>query len=121
MRTSESLRARATVQAGSCWLSLRTCGFLPRVCQERSVLDEVVLREVFLLERRLCPVTIIPPDPHTHISFIYYLHSIILYTESIVRNKLRKINNASTHILCRQLVAWTRLKMGNPRKQTFMF
>jgi hypothetical protein len=121
MRTSKSLRARVTVQAGSSWLSLRRCGVFPRVCQERCVLDEVVLGEVFLLERQLRPVTIIPQDPHAHISFIFYGHSKILYTESIVHNKLRKISNASTHILSRQLIAWTILKVGNPRKRRKYF
>jgi len=85
------------------------------------VFYEVVLGEVFLLERRLCPVTIIPPDPHTHISFTYYRHYSILYTESVDSNKIREINGSSPHILSRQPVAWTRLKMGIPGKQAFIF
>jgi len=95
--------------------------FFLRVFQERSVFYEVVPGEAFLLEHRLCPVTITPPDPHTHISFIYYRQYTILYTDNVDSNKVREINNSSTHILCRQLVAWTRLKIENPRKQASIF
>ena len=60
----------------------------PRQMHVRYVVDKVPLGQYPHLILLYCPVKIIPPVPHTHISFIFQRHCLSLAIDSVFDPKI---------------------------------